>query len=52
MPYSRHCQPTGPASGRLDDKLREAIEARRGMLDCFVAVAPRNDALRRLRCSD
>jgi hypothetical protein len=26
-----------------DDRLREAIQSRRGRLDCFVAYAPRND---------
>src|SRR6267154_2730267 len=41
------CEPTGPAFGRPDDRLREAISLRlhrpRGG-DCFVALrAPRND---------
>src|SRR5204862_4477691 len=36
-----HCEPTGPAFGRPDDRLREAIPLRarpRGG-DCFVALA-------------
>ncbi len=35
----RHCEPTGPAFGRPDDKLREAIQE--SGLDCFVAIARR-----------
>src|SRR4051812_29801138 len=44
----RHCEePGAAASARPDDKLRdEAIQkATRQELDCFVARAPRNDAL-------
>ena len=39
----RHCEPTGPAPGRPDDRLREAIQCHKGRLDCFVRYAPRND---------
>src|SRR5882724_7484260 len=34
----RHCEPTGPAAGRPDDRLREAIQCRGKSLDCFVAT--------------
>ncbi len=36
---SRHCEPTGPAEGRPEDRLREAIRA----LDRFVARASCDD---------
>jgi hypothetical protein len=37
----RHCEePTGPAFGRPNDKLRdEAIQLPSGFLDCFAALA-------------
>jgi tripartite-type tricarboxylate transporter receptor subunit TctC len=36
---TRHCEPTGPArSGRPDDRLREAIQCRGAVLDCFIAA--------------
>jgi|SRR5665647_263721 len=39
-----HCEPTGRRKAPPDDKLREAIHsATKGRMDCFVAIAPRND---------
>src|SRR3984957_13672131 len=36
---TRHCEPSGPArSGWPDDRLREAIQRRNAVLDCFVAA--------------
>jgi hypothetical protein len=35
--FFRHCEPPGPAAGRPDDRLREAIQTFFVGLDCFVA---------------
>ena len=50
-PFSRHCEPTGPAFGRLDDRLREAIQGHAALYDegwiasLTLAMTPRMPAL-------
>src|SRR5690349_8753636 len=40
----RHCDPPGRREAPTDDRLREAIHLSAcGAMDCFVAIAPRND---------